>query len=68
MLFFDRRPAREGAWTERLWVYDLRTNMEFTLKQRPLRRADPDVLAEEIVEDPQAALDQFAAIALDLRK
>ena len=27
---------------------------------------DPDVIAEEIVEDLQAALDQFAAIATDL--
>jgi len=36
VLFFDRRPAREGAWTERLWIYDLRTNMHFTLKTNPL--------------------------------
>ena len=28
---------------------------------------DPDLIAEEIVEDLQAALDQFAAIANDLR-
>jgi hypothetical protein len=27
---------------------------------------DPAVLASEIVEDPQAALDQFAQIAADL--
>ena len=33
------RPAAEHAWTERLWVYDLRTNMHFTLKQNPLTRA-----------------------------
>jgi len=38
VLFFDRRPAREQPWTERLWVYDLRTNQHFTLKQNPLRR------------------------------
>ena len=30
------------VWTERLWVYDLRTNMHFTLKQKPIRRADFD--------------------------
>jgi len=43
VLFFDRKPARPGvAWTERLWVYDLRTNQHFTLKQNPLRRADLD--------------------------
>ena len=38
VLFFDRRPAAEQPWTERLWVYDLRTNQHFTLKQNPLRR------------------------------
>jgi type I restriction enzyme M protein len=38
VLFFDKRPAREEPWTERLWVYDLRTNQHFTLKQNPLRR------------------------------
>jgi type I restriction enzyme M protein len=38
VLFFDKKPAREQPWTERLWVYDLRTNQRFTLKQNPLRR------------------------------
>ena len=43
VLFFDKKPARPGGpWTEKLWVYDLRTNMHFTLKQNPLRRADLD--------------------------
>ena len=42
VLFLDNRPAREQPWTEKLWVYDLRTNMHFTLKQNPLRRADLD--------------------------
>ena len=27
---------------EKLWVYDLRTNMHFTLKTNPLKRADLD--------------------------
>jgi len=41
VLFFDKKVARPGQpWTERLWVYDLRTNKHFTLKQNPLRRAD----------------------------
>ncbi|PWD51851.1 DNA methyltransferase [Serinibacter arcticus] len=39
VLFFDRKPASEQAWTSRLWVYDLRTNQHFTLKQNPLTRA-----------------------------
>ena len=129
VLFFDRRPASERPWTEKLWIYDLRTNKEFSLKQKPLSRADleefvscfnpvnrhdrsaswsednpqgrwraytydelvardkvsldifwlrdesledsatlpdPDVIAVEIVQDLQAALEQFAAIAEDL--
>ncbi len=129
VLFFDRRPASEKPWTKELWIYDLRTNRDFSLKQNPLTRADldefvacyrpenrhermgtwseaepqgrwravgidelmardkvnldifwlrdesledsanlpePDVLAAEIVEDLQAALEQFAAIAEDL--
>jgi len=38
VLFFEKKPAREEPWTERLWVYDLRTNQHFTLKQNQLRR------------------------------
>jgi type I restriction enzyme M protein len=122
VLFFDRRPAAETPWTRELWVYDLRTNMHFTLKQNPLRaehlrdfveayrperrgdRAEserfrrfayedllardkvsldliwlrdesledmdnlpgPEVIAQEIVEDLQAALAEFEAIAASL--
>ncbi|MCC6236790.1 MAG: SAM-dependent DNA methyltransferase [Dehalococcoidia bacterium] len=36
VLFFDRKPASERPWTQELWVYDLRTNQHFTLKQNPL--------------------------------
>ncbi len=123
VLFFDRKPAREQSWTERLWIYDLRTNQHFTLKERTLKRGDlddfvacynpqnrherqeserfksfsyqeltkrdkvnldifwlkdesledntklpnPDVLAAEIMEDLEAALEQFATIVGDLR-
>jgi len=131
VLFFDAKPAQEKAWTKRLWVYDLRTNIHFTLKTNSLKRSDlddfvecykpgqphekrkvtwsekhpdgrwrsfnyeeltkrdklnldifwlkdkslddsddlpePDVLAQEIADDLQSALDQFAAIAADLR-
>jgi type I restriction enzyme M protein len=124
VLFFDRKPAREQPWTERLWIYDLRTNQHFTLKENPLQRShlddfvacfnpdnrhqrveserfkafdyddllkrdkvnldifwlrdesledsanlpDPDVIAAEIVEDLEAALEQFALIAEDLKR
>lgn len=40
VLFFDRKPARERPWTERLWIYDLRTNKHFTLKTNPLHYED----------------------------
>jgi type I restriction-modification system DNA methylase subunit len=46
VLFFDRRPASETPWTKALWIYDLRTNVSFTLKQNPLTRADLDEFVE----------------------
>ena len=42
VLFFDRKPASETAWTKDLWIYDLRTNRRFTLKTSPLTRAHLD--------------------------
>ncbi|MFI2101758.1 N-6 DNA methylase [Isoptericola sp. NPDC019693] len=42
VLFFDKKPASETPWTSKLWVYDLRTNQHFTLKQNPLTRAHLD--------------------------
>ena len=33
MLFFDRKPAAEKPWTDKLWIYDLRPNKHFTLKE-----------------------------------
>jgi type I restriction enzyme M protein len=129
VLFFDKKPASEKPWTKKLWIYDFRTNKDFTLKTNPLKRSDldefvkcynpenrhirkstwseknpqgrwrafdyeelinrdkasldilwlkdesledsenlpePDALTREIVEDLQAALVQFQAIAEDL--
>lgn len=37
VLFFDKKPAREKPWTEKLWIYDFRTNQKFTLKKNPLK-------------------------------
>ena len=119
VLFFDRKPANDKkAWTDKLWIYDLRTNQHFTLKENPLKREHldefvacfhpanrherqenerfkafgydelakrdklnldifwlkddlledsanlphPDVIAQEIVEDLRAALEQFEAL------
>jgi len=42
LLFFDRKPACEEPWTEKLWIYDLRTNKHFTLKESTLKRDDLD--------------------------
>jgi type I restriction enzyme M protein len=124
VLFFDRKPAAEKPWTQKLWIYDLRTNKHFTLKENTLKRTDldefvkcyhpknrherkeaerfkgftydellkrdkvnldifwlrdesledsanlpdPHIIAEEITEDLEAALEQFATIAEDLKK
>jgi type I restriction enzyme M protein len=42
VLFFDKKPAAETPWTRKLWIYDLRTNMHFTLKTSTLKREDLD--------------------------
>jgi type I restriction enzyme M protein len=123
VLFFDRKPAQEEPWTKKLWIYDLRTNMHFTLKENTLKRSDlddfvscfnrknrdarketerfkpftyeelvkrdklnldifwlkdealeesanlpaPEVIAADITADLEAALEQFATIAEDLK-
>ena len=38
VLFFDKKPARTDgkAWTDKLWIYDFRTNQHFTLKENQL--------------------------------
>jgi len=122
VLFFDRKPASEKPWTEKLWIYDLRTNKHYTLKKNPLRYEDlqdfircfnpenrhnreeterfkafnydellqrdkvsldifwlkdesfedsenlpdPDVLAREITENLESAVEQFSNICEDL--
>lgn len=122
VLFFDRKPASEKPWTEKFWIYDLRTNKHFTLKKNPLRYEDlqdfircfnpenrynreeterfkaftydellqrdkvsldifwlkdesledtenlpdPDVLAREITENLESAVEQFSNICEDL--
>jgi type I restriction enzyme M protein len=121
VLFFDKKPAREKAWTEKLWIYDLRTNMHFTLKTNTLKFEDlkdflkcynpnnrhqrketerfrsftygelmrdkvnldifwlkddslddsdnlpaPDIIAKEIVDNLESALEQFTSIEEEL--
>jgi len=122
VLFFDRKPAQEKPWTRKLWIYDLRTNLHFTLKENTLKRSDlddfvacynpknrndrkeserfkgfsyeeltkrdkvnldifwlkddaleesanlpaPQIIAQDITDDLEAALEQFATISEDL--
>ncbi len=42
VLFFQRKEASNKPWTKKLWIYDLRTNIHFTLKTNPLQRSDLD--------------------------
>ncbi len=51
VLFFDKKPAAKTPWTKDLWVCDLRTNKNFTLRQNPI--ADDDL--KDFVEFYQAA-------------
>jgi len=46
VLFFDRRPGSETPWTRTVWIYDLRTNKHFTMKERPMTRTDLDELVQ----------------------
>ncbi len=46
VIFFERKPGSEHAWTRKLWIYDLRTNKHFTLKTNPLARVDLDEFVE----------------------
>ena len=40
VLFFDKRQASEETQTKEVWIYDLRTNMHFTLKKNPMQDKD----------------------------
>jgi len=40
VFFFERKAAAEDPWTKAVWIYDLRTNMHFTLKTKSLRFED----------------------------
>jgi type I restriction enzyme M protein len=44
-LFFDKKRVSAEPNTKELWIYDLRTNQRFTLKERPMTRADLDDFA-----------------------
>ncbi len=46
VLFFDKKPASPHPWTQQLWVYDLCTNQNFTLRTNPLSRKHLDDFVE----------------------
>ena len=68
VLFFDKRPAREEPWTRKLWIYDLRTNKNFTLKTNPLTDTDlQDFITVYKPEnrDARTETEQFRAFSYD---
>ncbi|MFI2294943.1 N-6 DNA methylase [Isoptericola sp. NPDC019571] len=69
VLFFDKKPASETPWTSKLWVYDLRTNQHFTLKQNPLTRAHLDDFVESYApgkaHDERVETDLFKSFTYD---
>jgi type I restriction enzyme M protein len=42
VLFFEKVAGGERIATDKLWVYDFRTNQRFTLRERPLKKEDLD--------------------------
>ena len=40
VIFFDKRPAGPETQTKAVWIYDFRTNIHFTLKQKPMTESD----------------------------
>ena len=40
VLFFEKMPPSKTPWTKDLWIYDLRTNKNFTLRQNPIGDED----------------------------
>lgn len=69
VLFFDKKPASETPWTRRLWVYDLRTNQHFTLKQNPLRRTHLDEFVQSYLaggsRDDRMESERWASFTYD---
>jgi type I restriction enzyme M protein len=40
VIFFDNKPASKVPWTKEVWIYDYRTNIHHTLKEKTLRFED----------------------------
>ena len=46
VIFFDAKQASKTAWTKKLWIYDFRTNVHMTLKEKRLVKSDFDEFIE----------------------
>jgi hypothetical protein len=56
VLFFDRKPPSERPWTQKLWIYDFRTNQKATLRRAErlgglYRPSDAEYWAADVVFD-----------------
>ncbi len=40
VIFFDNKPAAKTPWTKEVWIFDLRTNIHFTLKTQQMKYED----------------------------
>ncbi len=58
----NKKPASEKPWTQKLWIYDLRTNKHFTLKTSPLRRADLDEFVDLYKVDDWRAMREARSV------
>lgn len=69
VLFLDKKPASEQPWTRHLWVFDLRTNQHFTLKQNPLRRHHLDEFVDSYLagkpRDERVESERWKAFSYD---
>ena len=65
VLFFDKKPAAEQPWTTKLWVYDLRTNQHFTLKQNPLRRHHLDEFVDSYLASERSESERWKSFTFD---
>jgi type I restriction enzyme M protein len=51
IIFFDNKPASKDPWTKDVWVYDMRTNNHFTLKEKKLEYSDLEDFIESYNPD-----------------
>ena len=55
VIFFDNKPASKDTWTKGVWIYDLRTNIHFTLKVKKLAYSDLEDFVKCLTQKPSPA-------------